>query len=82
MMAAARFWSGEGRWTLTGGCLTPHCRSTQQDYIFCDKFASYQHWIDAIGWCLDAPAHVARGGIESFDLGGTEPTLFASERRP
>lgn len=60
--------------------MTPHVQAADGVETI-DKFCSMAAWYDAIGWCLDAPRYVARGGIESVDLGGG-PVFFASEVRP
>ena len=80
MVTAAHTWGGEGTYTLTGGHLPRHVSAPAPHYIQ-PLFASDELWHDHYRDCLDAPAHIARGGVVACQLSDSI-VLFASEPRP
>ena len=78
-MNAASLWGGEGDRTLTGGRLPIHTHAAAPLYIQ-PLFADQDLWHDHCRDCLDAPEHIARGGVVAYEFADSI-VLFASEPR-
>jgi hypothetical protein len=77
---SAALWGGEGNWTRTGATRPRNVAAPAPDYL-APMFASDELWHEAHADCLDAPEHIARGGVKLYEF-DSGPMLFASEPRP
>ena len=78
-MSAARLWGGEGTRTRTGGRLPTSVSAPAPHYLH-PVFSSEDWWHEASADCIDAPTHIARGGVVAYEL-SEGPLMFASEPR-
>jgi len=73
-------WGGEGSYTRTGGQRPSMVNAPAPIYAY-PLCSSNELWCDTSHDCLDAPDHIARGGVIAYEF-GTDTVMFASEPRP